>query len=260
MRKTVSIVTVSMNAVRFLERTIQSVINQNYSNIEYIIIDGKSTDNTVDLIRKYVDSIDRWVSEKDDGLYDAMNKGIAISSGEWIFFMNAGDVFYSDNTLFEFFSDSNIEDYDIIYGDNYIVDSSFKPVRYLKSGKLNEKTIKKGMPVSHQSVFVKREKCPFYNIEYKLKAEYNWFIDILFNTPKQNILYINKPVIKYPLGGVGHQRYWDNLKEYMKVVKCRFGLVQYIKTIPHCIFIIMNYSVRRIFKINSLQFWNKKNK
>ena len=120
----VSIVTVVYNGEVFLEKTIQSVINQSYSNIEYIIIDGGSTDETVDIIKKYEDRIDYWVSEIDSGIYDAMNKGIDLASGDWINFMNAGDSFVGCNVLLNlnyFLSDIN---YDIIYGDVNIIDTN----------------------------------------------------------------------------------------------------------------------------------------
>jgi glycosyltransferase involved in cell wall biosynthesis len=93
---------VSYNAVLTIEQTILSVINQTYPHIEYIIIDGGSTDGTVDIIKKYANRIAYWVSEPDKGIYDAMNKGIRTAKGEWINFMNAGDLFYSKDTLEKF--------------------------------------------------------------------------------------------------------------------------------------------------------------
>lgn len=102
----ISVVTVSYNAVLTIEQTILSVINQTYPHIEYIIIDGGSTDGTVDIIKKYANRIAYWVSEPDKGIYDAMNKGIRTAKGEWINFMNAGDLFYSKDTLEKVFSKS----------------------------------------------------------------------------------------------------------------------------------------------------------
>ena len=112
----ISVVTVSYNAVSVIEQTIFSVINQTYPNVEYIIIDGGSTDGTVDIIKKYADKITYWVSEPDKGIYDAMNKGIELATGEWINFMNAGDSFYSFSIL-ELIFGQTIFSNDIIYGD-----------------------------------------------------------------------------------------------------------------------------------------------
>ena len=104
----VTIITISYNAVLGIERTINSVITQTYSNLQYIIIDGGSTDGTVDIIKKYADKIDYWVSEPDSGIYYAMNKGIAIADGDWINFMNAGDYFVDRNVIEQIFQ-HNIE-------------------------------------------------------------------------------------------------------------------------------------------------------
>ena len=95
----ISVITVCYNAISTIEPTILSVLNQTYPNVEYIIIDGGSTDGTVDIIKKYANRLAYWVSEPDKGIYDAMNKGIAVATGEYINFMNAGDVFYKNNTL-----------------------------------------------------------------------------------------------------------------------------------------------------------------
>ena len=95
----VPIITVSLNAEKYIEKTILSVINQDYNNIEYIIIDGKSKDRTIEIIKKYERKIKIWISETDSGIYDAMNKGIKFSKGDWINVMNAGDTFVSSKTV-----------------------------------------------------------------------------------------------------------------------------------------------------------------
>ena len=115
----VTIVTVTYNAKDLLEETIHSVLNQTYTNIEYIIIDGNSTDGTFEIIKKYEDKIDYWVSEPDDGIYYAMNKAIEKASGEWINFMNAGDTFTNFDTV-EYVINNKSTNAELLYGDFFI--------------------------------------------------------------------------------------------------------------------------------------------
>lgn len=169
----ITVVTVVYNGEEFIERTILSVIGQTYQNIEYVIIDGDSLDQTTDIIRKYESKIHYWVSEKDFGIYDAMNKGIDVASGEWINFMNAGDVFSSSSTLSDIFSvDHN--NTTILYGDVEVVYPTFS--RLAKAGSI--KKIAKGMPFSHQSSFVKTEyhRCNRFNIKNRIVADMEFFM------------------------------------------------------------------------------------
>lgn len=117
----ISVVTVCFNAGGIIEETIKSVINQTYPDIEYIIIDGASTDGTVDIIRKYSDKISYWKSEPDNGIYDAMNKAIGIATGDYINFMNAGDIFTSNNVIAEVAKQIDPAS-DIVYGDSTMID------------------------------------------------------------------------------------------------------------------------------------------
>ena len=187
-----SIITVTYNASRWIERTIQSVISQSYSNIEYIIVDGNSTDETLDIIKKYQSSITQWVSEPDKGLYDAMNKGLKLASGDYVWFINAGDTLYSETTVQDIFNTlHNGKLPDILYGETAIADSEGNTLgmRRLKAPeKLSWKNFSMGMLVCHQSFLVKREIALPYNLQYRFTADYDWCIrclkkaDAVFNT------------------------------------------------------------------------------
>lgn len=170
----ITVVTVCFNAENEIEKTIQSVLNQSYKNIEYIIIDGGSTDGTVDIIKKYADRLGYWVSELDKGIYDAMNKGITHATGEWINFLNAGDYYYNDfvlELLFKNFT-TNIGA-DILYG---IQVHKFNYGLFVRK-QLPLSDFKKYMPIGHPSTFVKTclmKEMP-YDCRFRIAADYNFF-------------------------------------------------------------------------------------
>jgi len=187
-----SIITVTYNASQWLERTIQSVISQSYPNIEYIIIDGNSTDGTLEIIKKRQSFITHWISEPDNGLYDAMNKGLKLASGDYVWFINAGDSLYSKTTvqkIVDVLGVGNVPD--IIYGETQIVDKQGGELamRRLKApDKLSWKSFRMGMLVCHQSFLVKRIIAEPYDLKYKFASDYDWCIhcmktaDTIFNT------------------------------------------------------------------------------
>lgn len=163
----VTIVTVCYNAVDVIENTILSVVNQAYPNIEYVIIDGGSTDGTVEVIRKYVDRISKWVSEPDKGIYDAMNKAIDMATGDWINYMNAGDCFASNMVVEDMMTgvDSGC---DVIFGNTILVRGNHKVV---SKGEMLENDFPK---LVHQSSFVNTtllKKCHF-DRKYMISADY----------------------------------------------------------------------------------------
>lgn len=118
----ISVITICYNAEETIERTIKSVLNQSYKNLEYIIIDGGSKDNTMKIVKRYKDKISSVISEPDNGIYDAMNKGVRIATGEWLNMMNAGDCYTNDEVLNEIFSTSIPKDKTVIYSDYYTKD------------------------------------------------------------------------------------------------------------------------------------------
>lgn len=151
----ISIVTVVFNGEQFLEKTICSVVNQTYRNIEYIIIDGGSLDRTLDIIKKYDDKIYCWISEQDEGIYDAMNKAIKLYSGDYIWFLNAGDTIYNDDVIANMFN--VLTNADIYYGATQLVDIANNDKKLVKAPEiLDFDSLGKGMIVSHQSVVLKR--------------------------------------------------------------------------------------------------------
>lgn len=171
----ISVVTVVYNAVSVIEETIKSVLAQTYDNIEYIVIDGGSTDGTVDVIKKYEDRIQVFVSEPDKGIYDAMNKGIDKASGRWINFMNAGDHFYSPSSVADIFevAESNYSEYATVYGD---AEYRLKSFSYIRQGYECDRD--HFMPFSHQAAFARVDiaKKNKFNLKYKIAADTEFFL------------------------------------------------------------------------------------
>ena len=174
MNPKISVVTVCYNAASEIERTIKSVINQTYSNVEYIIIDGGSKDGTVDIIKKYADKVSYWVSEPDKGIYDAMNKGIIAATGDWINFMNAGDWFCGSSVLSDISHYLiNNREFDIIYGSIYRVYENY----HYEAPPLPLEMIRMHQPMPHQGTFIKLSyhKQHLFDISYRSAGDTHFF-------------------------------------------------------------------------------------
>lgn len=180
----VSIVTVVYNDVRHIENTILSVLNQTYKFIEYIIIDGGSTDGTVEIIKRYKAELAYWISEPDNGLYDAMNKGTRVATGEWILFRNSGDYFSSRTDVAKVFNGHSYEGVDILCGKNI----RWNKYGYYISTPIIKNHSSKGyrMPVCHPATFVrvKLQKEFLFDTRYKLAADHNFFYQCTKNGKK----------------------------------------------------------------------------
>lgn len=182
-----SLITVTYNAGAVLEDTIQSIITQTYKNVEYILIDGASTDNTMRIVERYRDHIHTVVSEPDQGLYDAMNKGLSLATGDYVCFLNAGDCLHEDNTLLGMVHSVAASHEapcppDVLYGDTALVDSEghFLRMRRLTPPEhLTWKSFRHGMLVCHQAFFARRAIAPHYDLRYRFSADFDWCIRVM---------------------------------------------------------------------------------
>ena len=185
----ISIITVVYNDKIKLEETILSVIGQTYDNVEFIIIDGSSTDGTINIIKKYEDKIDYWVSEKDSGIFDAMNKGILASKGDYINFMNAGDFFTKNNLVSEVVNILDSEEIDFLYGDFNIGNNNYHISKIKYNIQFTYKTI------CHQAIFA-HKKCfnnNMFDLKYRWMCDYKWLLEC-FLKKKLKKKYVNKEI------------------------------------------------------------------
>lgn len=212
--KKISVVTVCYNSENEIEETICSVLNQKYSNYEYIIIDGKSKDKTFDKIKNIVNGHNNEnltiISEEDAGIYDAMNKAICLSQSEWIIFINSGDLLSSNEILNKI--ERNLDQsYDVVYGNIIASDKRFgKKIR--KPLKLE--LLKETMPFCHQAILIKTSIMKKYKFEtkYKICADYNLFYNLYKSN--YNFKYIDEVISIYDTGGVSSNILKNNIEKY----------------------------------------------
>ncbi len=225
----ISFITVVYNSASSLEDTLKSVINQTYANKEIIIIDGGSTDGTINIIKKFKSNIDYWISEPDKGLYDAMNKGLIAATGDYVTFINAGDQYCDINVIDELFEGQT--NADVIYGNINVINHENGNSRYQKALTFNLPTLlDRGTGVvCHQAIFVKRSIAPFYDIKLKYKAELNWYFDIAELKKDLNVIHKDIAVVNYALGGFGHKNFWKNQIEWFLLVIKRYGFKVFFK-------------------------------
>ena len=180
----ISIITVVWNNAKTIKDAIDSVLAQTYENIEYIVVDGASTDGTVEIVQSYGDKIDKFISEKDNGLYDAMNKGIGLSTGDVVGILNSDD-FYKSNDILEIVANEFMsKDIDCLYGDLEYVDDNdtSKVIRYWKSKPFKDGLFEKGWHPAHPTFFVKREvyeKYGLFDLEMKISADFELMLRFL---------------------------------------------------------------------------------
>jgi glycosyltransferase involved in cell wall biosynthesis len=205
MNSKVSIITVCFNSAKTIRDTIESVLSQDYPDIEYIVIDGGSNDQTLKIVRGYSDRIAVIVSEKDRGIYDAMNKGIALASGEIVGMLNSDDIYMNEHAVSELMKKMQDAKSDSVFADLVIVDPDDlnKVLRYYDSSYFNPKKFRFGWMPAHPTFFVKKslyDKVGPYSLDYQISADYEMLIRLLW-VQKASYAYLQKPVVRMRYGG-----------------------------------------------------------
>lgn len=222
----ISVVTVVYNSAALIENTVKSIINQSYSHIEYIVVDGGSTDGTIDILNSYKKNISTLISEPDHGIYDAMNKGISLATGDFVVFINSGDKFSSPDILEKIFSNPDAAQADVIYGDTDITDSDGNIIhsrRHRPPETLDWKSFKRGMLVCHQSFIARRNLIDSYDLTYRYAADFDWCIRIL---KKSKSAHNSRQVISLFLeGGQTRKTIVPGLKERFRIMRHHYGLI-----------------------------------
>ena len=224
MQPKLSVITIVYNNVRDIERTMLSVLNQTYPNIEYIIIDGGSADGTKDIIYKYKSRLAQFISEPDKGIYDAMNKGLSLATGDYVLFMNSGDELYAPETVAEVFATAASAD--IYYGETEMFNEQWESLgqrRHCAPENFNWKSFKYGMSISHQAIYVKRSIAEPFDLKYKYSADIDWIIRAAKSA--SSIVNTHTYVAKYLVGGLSKKKHLASLKERFKFFTKYYGLV-----------------------------------
>lgn len=246
-----SIITVVFNGRALLPGTVESVRKQTYPGIEYLIVDGGSTDGTVDLIRSYAAEMPNlhWISEKDRGLYDAMNKGLRMASGDFVWFLNCGDHLHATDTVEKIAALVGPET-DVLYGDTRLVNDAREPAGLMSQlgtrplpARLSWRNYLGGMLVVHQSFVARRSLAPEY-MAGNLCADYDWCIRILKKS-RQNV-HTGLVLSDYLMGGMSKKRHRQSLRDRFKIMREHFGL---FSTLLAHLWIVVRAAIHRLKRI-----------
>ncbi len=221
----ISLITVCFNAEQLIEQTLKSAMDQTFQDFELVIIDGGSKDKTVSIASNFASKTGTLISEPDKGIYDAMNKGLKASKGEWVYFLNAGDSFYDNYVLADLFENKNYSGIDLIYAK---VQTKNEPtgINYLNGKHVKFSDFYSHYPICHQATFARKnlfEKVGVFDLKYPLVADSEWFIRI-FKNPEINPLFIDKVVAFYDIQGATYHKRMKGYREYLAVGYRHFPL------------------------------------
>lgn len=226
MNPKVSIITVCFNSAKTIRDTIESVLSQDYPDIEYIVIDGGSSDETLAIVKEYADRIAVIISERDRGIYDAMNKGVALANGDIVGMLNSDDVYINEHAVSELMQTMHASKADSVFADLVIVDplDLSKVLRYYDSSYFTPNKFRFGWMPAHPTFFVKKslyDKVGPYSLDYKISADYEMLIRLLW-VEGASYAYLRKPMVRMRHGGTstsGLSRNWLLNKEIVKACK-----------------------------------------
>lgn len=225
-----SLITVTYNAEAVLERTLKSVQRQTAGDdVELLVVDGASTDGTLGIVRRYEHLVTRWVSSPDRGIYDAMNKGLALATGEYVWFLNAGDELYDESTLARFLGKIQ-ENADVYYGDALFVNEDGSAIG-LRSAvtphclpeRVTWRDFDRGMVICHQSFVMRRSLAPTYDLSHPFSADIDWEIRCLKAARK--VLNLGVPLSRYLVGGFSVKNQCASLLDRFAILRNHFGLL-----------------------------------
>ena len=222
----ITIITVSYNAAKVIDKTLSSLKNQTYNEFEYLVIDGASKDDTLKIINRNEIKSSRIISEPDNGLYDAMNKGLKEAKGKYVLFLNAGDSFHTPGTL-ELYAKAARDGADIIYGDTVIVDNSGKKIadRHLRVPEnLTKESFSNGMLICHQAFMVKKDIAPAFDLSYRFSADYDWCVKCIKDSGPDKCVNLGCVTIDYLSEGLTDKNKIKSLKERFSIMVKHYGL------------------------------------
>lgn len=225
-RPLISIITCCWNAAESIEPTMLSVCEQDFRDFEHLVIDGASSDNTLSLVRRLGGSELRVLSERDSGLYDAMNKGLDLARGEYVLFLNAGDSFHSRSTL-GYYAEACRRGMDIVYGDTMLVDGNRNELR-LRTKRpplvLTADSWKRGMLICHQAFMVRKSIAPKYDLRWRFSSDYEWTLKCIQASRPDRCENLNIVTIDYLEEGMTTRNHRASLIERFKIMCERFGV------------------------------------
>lgn len=244
----VSIITICFNSERTIRETIDSVLAQSYSDIEYIVVDGQSTDNTLQIVESYGDRIAKIVSEKDDGIYDAMNKGLALTTGDIIGFINADDVIDSNQCIERIVETFQRQNCQVVYGDKIYVDpdDTSKVVRYWKVGAYKRENYRKGWMTPHLSTYIAKnlyDEFGNFRTDFQIAADYELMLRFIYKN-NAKVCYLPMTIAKMRAGGISNSSLSNVFRSNLEVYKS--WQVNGLRISP---FIILQKPLRKVFQL-----------